>query len=103
MAEDKLHSTEEMNPAVTDVRHVGPTAKLLKTNLSLHPTHLQGDSNKENWPPVPHKQQTIYIAKINEIIDKCVAPTNAPIHIPPQRIIEEPANELKSRRKRMGI
>ena len=72
-----------MMPARTDVRHVGPVAKLLKTNLSLPPTHFQGDANKENWPPVPHKQQTVDIDKINEIIDKCVAPTNAPFHIPP--------------------
>lgn len=37
-------ATSEVMPARTAVRHVGPVAKLLKTNLTLPSTHLQGDA-----------------------------------------------------------
>lgn len=56
------------------------------------------DANKENCPPVPHKEETIHISNINEILAKCVVPTNPDIHIAAARTVEETAKDFKSTR-----
>ncbi|XP_037431850.1 uncharacterized protein LOC119298620 [Triticum dicoccoides] len=44
---EKLHRIEKVMPPRSDVTYLGPVAKLLKTNLTLPSTQLQGDALTE--------------------------------------------------------
>lgn len=78
--------------------------KLLKTEDKLPAVKKQiasltfSERNKENLPPLPQKEDTSEMAKINEILAKCAGPSNKIVYKAQKMSVQEAVQEQPRQR-----